>query len=798
MIGMIREDMTINSGYNSTYNNSIDKLTRLVNSSLMLMLLLLFAATAQAANVIRGPYLQTLTDNSVIIKWRTNVATDSIINYGLSTATLSLNSSSGTATTEHSILLSGLQTDTRYYYNVAETSGVIVGDASYSFKTAPLPGTAQATRIWVIGDSGTANQNARDVRDAYKAFTGPQGTDVWLMLGDNAYNTGTDGEYQNAVFNIYPELLRQTGLWSTLGNHDGISADSTTQSGPYYDIFALPDGAQAGGLASGTEAYYSFDYANIHFVNLESFETDRSVGGAMLTWLESDLAATTQPWIIAFWHHPPYSKGSHDSDVESRLIEMRTNALPILESYGVDLVLSGHSHAYERSFLLNGHYGLSGSLTSGMVIDSGDGRESGNGAYEKILNSTQQGAVYAVAGSSGLISGGLLNHPAMYISLNQLGSMVLDVDGLRLDAKFITNSGAITDSFTLLKTPDIVAPYIISTTVIDANTISLVFSERLLLSSAEFTGNYVLTNGVLVTNATLNPDGRTVVLTTQSLTEGLHYILSINGVQDLIGNLIQSNSQTDIRYRTRSTIAFQNGVLPDPGYTGMTDTNLNENAPGLNDGNSSALLADGDDPGGTGLDLSALLKWNIDAVPGGATIESATITVVVFNPSSDSYPFYALLRDWAELETTWNDYALGNTWQTAGAKGSLDRGTVQLAMISAGSTGFYTTALNSAGISLLQQWLDGTTGNYGFILANSLAGDGLDFTSSEYSTPLWRPRLSVSYLNPIPADLNNDGRVDSLDMGIMMSVWGSSDVNADLDNSGVVDSVDLEYLILSY
>ena len=80
----------------------------------------------------------------------------------------------------------------------------------------------------------------------------------------------------------------------------------------------------------------------------------------MLTWRENDLAETTQKWIIAYWHHPPYTKGSHNSDSESRLVDMRENALPILESSGVDLVLSGHSHSYERSYQLHGHYGTSG------------------------------------------------------------------------------------------------------------------------------------------------------------------------------------------------------------------------------------------------------------------------------------------------------------------------------------------------------------------------------------------------------------------------------------------------------
>jgi hypothetical protein len=173
----------------------------------------------------------------------------------------------------------------------------------------------------------------------------------------------------------------------------------------------------------------------------------------MLTWLRDDLAATSKPWIIAFWHHPPYSKGSHNSDTEIELIEMRENALPILEAAGVDLVLTGHSHSYERSFLIDGHYGPSSTLTSDMILDGGDGLPEGTGAYQKPtpVKGPHEGAVYAVAGSSGQTSGGALNHPAMFISLNTLGSMVLDIDDDRLDAVFLDSAGVVRDSFTVVK-----------------------------------------------------------------------------------------------------------------------------------------------------------------------------------------------------------------------------------------------------------------------------------------------------------------------------------------------------------
>jgi hypothetical protein len=273
------------------------------------------------------------------------------------------------------------------------------------------------------------------------------------MLGDNAYYTGTDEQYQAAVFEMYPSMLRQTVLWPTIGNHDTAFSYNPPPTLPYFNIFSLPKDGEAGGVPSGTEKYYSYDYANIHFVCMDSMGSDRSSNGPMCTWLQADLEANTNEWLIAYWHHPPYSKGSHDSDWEFELIQMRTNVLPILEAHGVDLVLTGHSHSYERSFLLDGHYGPSTSLSPDMIMDPGSGREDGDTPYTKPLHggNPRQGAVYIVAGSSGQISGGWLNHPAMFVSLNQLGSLVLDIDGNRLDAKFLRADGVVADHFTLMK-----------------------------------------------------------------------------------------------------------------------------------------------------------------------------------------------------------------------------------------------------------------------------------------------------------------------------------------------------------
>ena len=411
-------------------------------------------ALVQAQTVVRGPYLQSGTPSSVIVKWRTDDTTDSVVRYGLAPDSLTLSATNSDSTTEHAVQLTGLSDDAKYFYSVGTSSGTLAGgDDDHFVVTAPEPGTAKPTRIWVIGCSGTATANAGAVRDAFLNFTGPRDPDLWIMLGDNAYGDGTDAEYQSAVFEIYPQVLPRTVLWPTLGNHDGHAADSTTESGPYYDIFSLPRNGEAGGAPSGTEAYYSFDYGNIHFIVLDSYETDRSPDGAMMTWLEADLTANDKEWVIAFWHHPPYSKGTRDSDTEERSIELRQNAVPLLERYGVDLVLAAHSHSYERSHLIDGHYGLSETFTDAMKKSPGDGSATGDGAYQKpaTVAAPHAGTVYVVAGSSGKRKSGPFDHPAMAVSMATLGSMVLDVNGSRLDAMFLDSLGNILDDFTILK-----------------------------------------------------------------------------------------------------------------------------------------------------------------------------------------------------------------------------------------------------------------------------------------------------------------------------------------------------------
>jgi hypothetical protein len=430
-----------------------------------------------APTVTRGPYLQSAAPVCMTIRWRTDLPTSGRVRFGVSPANLTATTDEMTVETEHEVTLTGLTPATTYFYSIGTFETTLAGGTTdFTFQTPPL--TATPTRVWVLGDSGRANAGQAAVRDSFLAFNANAAPDLWLMLGDNAYENGLDTEYQAGLFNVYPSVLRRSPLWPTIGNHDTAQATKVPLTIPYFQNFSLPRFGEAGGVASGTERYYSFDFGNIHFVCLDSMTSWRVPGTEMLTWLTFDLAINTKPWVIAYWHHPPYTKGTHDSDTERELVEMRQNILPVLEAGGVDLVLSGHSHVYERSFLIDGHYGLSGTFVPAMKKDGGDGRVGGTGAYRKptLPHGPHEGTVYVVCGTSGLFGTGFLNHPAMYFSEGSLGSMVLDIDGNRLDARYLRADGTVGDSFTIIKGGAPAAPFGLTGTVLNGNRLNLEWS----------------------------------------------------------------------------------------------------------------------------------------------------------------------------------------------------------------------------------------------------------------------------------------------------------------------------------
>ena len=407
----------------------------------------------------RAPYIQMLSSNSVVIHWLTENNQVGIVHFGEDKDDMSTIIIENGASKNHILNLTGLRPATKYYYHV----GQIIDKQDFDpekhwFYTHP--DKVMPTRVWVLGDSGKKGDAQHQVRDAalnwmkdnplmieQAGFEDKNAIDMWISLGDIAYRSGTNEQFQSALFDSYGDLLSNTALWPVYGNHD-------SRRWTYFRIFDLPENAEAGGVASGTENYYSVDYSNIHFVMLDSQSSNRSATGDMANWLNKDLAQNTRPWVIVAFHHPPYTRGSHDSDDEGdshgRMQDMRENILPVLEKAGVDLVMSGHSHLYERSYLIDCAYTKSTDFSSTNIVSTGVNNK--HQQYIKPLNQKpHQGTVYVVSGSAAKADQGPLDHPVHHKGLSEAGSLIVDIDGNKLIARFINNKGQIRDEFSITK-----------------------------------------------------------------------------------------------------------------------------------------------------------------------------------------------------------------------------------------------------------------------------------------------------------------------------------------------------------
>ena len=172
--------------------------------------------------------------------------------------------------------------------------------------------------------------------------------------------------------------------------------------------------------------------------------------------------------------------------------------------------------------------------------------------------------------------------------------------------------------------------------------------------------------------------------------------------------------------------------------TSAADAGLSELSPNANSGSATSLKVDGDDPDPGGGDLYAALRWDLSQLPAGATVNSATVTLNVTNPSPQTYGAYDLKRAWSEGQLTWNQAATGAPWATAGAKGTTDRGS-QIASVTPTNIAPYSFSLPA---SVVQGWLNSPSSNNGILLAHTTNYDGFVFDTKEGAQP---PKLAVNY-----------------------------------------------------
>lgn len=271
---------------------------------------------------------------------------------------------------------------------------VRAGDASAEETFfVPDPG-ARSFSFIVYGDSRDSPSRHRRVAQAIARAR----SDFVLHTGDLVSADAID-QYREQFFSPLQDVIGRRAIWLVRGNHEGRAT-------VYRDLFDLP----------GNELWYSFDYGNVHFAVLDSCRG----GQEMLDWLDADLAgAGRAAWKIVVTHHPPYDLGQSPDRWG------REQFVPLFERHGVDLVLSGHSHNYQRFRpLWSGPAGRSHPIT------------------------------YLVTGGGGAPTHRLGDSPHLAAGSRELHLVQFDAADRVLTGRTLTAEGRLIDTFRLAKDGD--------------------------------------------------------------------------------------------------------------------------------------------------------------------------------------------------------------------------------------------------------------------------------------------------------------------------------------------------------
>jgi len=267
-----------------------------------------------------APYLQNVSDSSIIIMWETTKPFIGEIEYGLSKDNLSFSQKEPTSGKLHEIKLTGLTAGQAYYYRCkwdGEQTQV------WHFKTAPAQDTPKV-RILTYGDSrsnpGVHHKIAQMVADEHPDLILHSGD--FVMYGDDIKS------WKPQFFDPIRPFGPEVPILTVLGNHE-LNAPY------YYNSFAL----------NNNEAWWSLDYGPVHIIGLDSNQPG-GPGSEQYEWLVNDLRHHKEAkWKIAMFHHPLFNANKWRDTYY-----LRWHWHPLFEQYGVDLVINGDDHYYCRSF----------------------------------------------------------------------------------------------------------------------------------------------------------------------------------------------------------------------------------------------------------------------------------------------------------------------------------------------------------------------------------------------------------------------------------------------------------------
>lgn len=271
------------------------------------------------------------------------------------------------------------------------------------------------------------------------------------------------------------------------------------------------------------------------------------------------------------------------------------------------------------------------------------------------------------------------------------------------------------------------------------------------------TSQSILVTGSATLHGIVTDDGLpSPVTTTWSLASGPGGVtfddaaaLNTTATFSTIGNYLLKLQATDGQFTTADYVQIVVNPVTAV-FKATADAYIDGKKTTTNYGAGASLIVNGNP------DSAALLSWNLNGIPAGSTLQSATLSINVTGTSANTYEIYELKRSWTELQATWNKTNAATNWQSAGAQGSLDRGSTVLGTVTASAAGVRSVLLNAAGLAVVQCWVNSPASNFGFILQDyvNTNKDDLAFSSKEATVAANRPQLQVVYVPPSAAPLS--------------------------------------------
>nr|WP_253944734.1 metallophosphoesterase family protein [Paenibacillus sp. NEAU-GSW1] len=301
--------------------------------------------------IIKGPYLQWPTEQTITIMWETSEPASSAVDILMAErihsgyhgnfkkperVVKSVNEQA--LSLIHQITVSDLEPGTLYFYNIRSTNDQYeIESGPHPFKTAARSGepfsftvTSETGGYSSFDQSnGQINRNIFSQMQKYRP-------DFALFIGDIVDDGHHYDDWEKYFFGPGKSFLTSTPFYSCLGNHEDHASW-------YYDFFAY----------APPKSYYSFEYGDACFICLDSTDFIDSdtypncsgkmeIGNEQYDFLVHQLRSTSAKWKIVYFHYPPYVSGGYE-------VEDLRKLCPVMEQYGVDVVLNSHTIVYERS-----------------------------------------------------------------------------------------------------------------------------------------------------------------------------------------------------------------------------------------------------------------------------------------------------------------------------------------------------------------------------------------------------------------------------------------------------------------